>query len=296
MFNPNQYFIYGKNGQKPNTFIGGIGAVTNTASLLAIKLGLSVANIKSFKVEAVTNNVSCYIDTTYFLPFNCFDHNTDITFFNDLDGLVLLGNAYCFRLATNLTSVYFPSLTTLNGANFNGCLNLKTVYIPLLEYMGWSCFFGCHSVLHFNFPYLTTAHGSSFANCYGVLSYNLPSLSETTTSFTDNRSLPYLSLPGLILSNVTIMYKRCYKLTELDLPECTTFIAGQLVLSSLLEKVNLPKVVTLGSGAYSIGSWWGTAQGITWTVPIALQTSNNGGVDENLQGLIDDYQAKVIYV
>lgn len=140
-FNATQFFEYGrKRGNAPNTFIGGIGSVTNTKELLAFKLekapsgGSMVNNIKSFSV--IDGNISCYIDTDYQL--------TTYASWSGLTSYVDLGNRLK-RLPKPMgpiplcTLLYFPAVTYIGGwgGNYDQFTGAQGVfYIPNCTSLG----------------------------------------------------------------------------------------------------------------------------------------------------------------
>ena len=298
MFNTDQFFLFGISGHLPNTFIGGIGAVTNTASLLAIKLGLSVANIKSFKVEAVTNNVSCYISTTYILGNNAFYNNSDITYFRDEAGLVLQTNYRCFGSAVNLIEVNLPNTINLGSSSFYSCTGLVTVSAPSAEAIGPYAFYNADSMVTINLPSATTVDLWSFKGCALLQTILLPECitANGTEVFSTNPNLTTLDLSKLQTIASWGAFLNCTALVTVNLPELLSMNNTTFQNCSSLEVLSMPKLTTFGTSVGANAMWYLTKSGFTLTVPSALATVNAGAPDGDITAAINDKAATIIYV
>lgn len=148
-------YRFGSSSVEVNTFIGGIGATTTTASALETLLGLTSGDVVAFSIDA-SDNISCNISVDYYLTAS-FYSNTEITWFIDLDGHVDEVNNHAFRNTTNMKAIVLPGLeksrqtfmrdNTLltvgcfplrhnitNSTNqFYQC-KLKRLYLPLVTY------------------------------------------------------------------------------------------------------------------------------------------------------------------
>lgn len=96
--------IFGGIKYKPNTFIGGVSAISHTKALLESAMNLTSSNVKSFKIRGV--DVETHLQG-YFPLNNFFKNRSDITYFktnaNILSGI---GNGF-LENATNLIELEF---------------------------------------------------------------------------------------------------------------------------------------------------------------------------------------------
>lgn len=153
---------------KPNTFIGGIGLDITTKEELALKLAVSISDIKEFKIAGV--NVEFYISKNYNIPIDCFSNYDTFTssfnyYFIDVDGRVQITKTRSFADNSDINFL-FPNLITWeeqsNGFSIDGPNNIylpkcnsttgiytfhnwrggvNRLYIPLLTYLGAEAFF-----------------------------------------------------------------------------------------------------------------------------------------------------------
>jgi hypothetical protein len=102
-----QKTVFGRVKYKPNTFIGGVGAITNTPVLLAARLNTSVNNIKAFSV--IGNDVQCAVVNNYSIGWNQWDNRSDLTYYRDEGGkCVLVAGQRTFANCINLVEVLLP--------------------------------------------------------------------------------------------------------------------------------------------------------------------------------------------
>lgn len=152
-----------------NTFIGGVSATINTPALVATRLGVSVARIKSFKIVGA-NIEFAVTGGTYSIPANAFSGITSLTYYNDADGLVTSTNAGSFVGATGATYYIFPNLTSINSGtgtgqgSFQNNSSLSTLTAPKLTTITGSNTFNtlgssATNVTSFNFPLLNGSLG-----------------------------------------------------------------------------------------------------------------------------------------
>ncbi|KQX15322.1 LamG-like jellyroll fold domain-containing protein [Flavobacterium sp. Root420] len=128
--------VFAKTKYKINTYIGGIGIVYNTPSLLANKLAININSIKNFKVT--NGNISCSIINTYNIPNDCFQNSavglSSPTYYYDIEGKVTTIKANAFYNSRNTSRYYFPNVTSIGAtcfynANF-GFPNINYQYFP----------------------------------------------------------------------------------------------------------------------------------------------------------------------
>jgi len=113
-----------------NTYIGGVAATISTAALLATKLGISVGAITNFAI--VGGDIKCKITGSYTLSLN-FNGNTEITYYDDLDGLVTAIKSDTFAgSALPMTRLYMPGVTSVTNGSwfFYESTAIKIIYLP----------------------------------------------------------------------------------------------------------------------------------------------------------------------
>jgi len=126
-------YIFAPAAATYNTYIGGVASTISTASDLATKLGISVGNISNFTV--VGSDIKCKITGNYTMPDSAFENNSNITFYDDLDGLVTGVGIRAFRAndiisTTKLKRVTFKNITTLGNQSFQYRSSCD-IYIPI---------------------------------------------------------------------------------------------------------------------------------------------------------------------
>lgn len=92
---------------------------------------------------------------------------------------------------TQLVSVSFPELTTLNGGNeFQNCSNLSSVNFPLVTNISTSCFAFCGKLTKVTFPSVATILTSGFNYCSGLMLADFPVVTSIYNfAFNENTSL-----------------------------------------------------------------------------------------------------------
>lgn len=198
-----QKTVFGRQKAKPNTFIGGVSGTINTPDLIATRLGINVNRIKAFSI--IGSNIQFAVTGgTYGLPTNAF-RSSAITYFNDVDGLVLSLNTGVFYGATSLTTVTLPNLTTIttNGSGndtFGGCTLLNSLIAPkVVNINGIGGFVNCTALTTLNFPLYNGPIISGFLqNCSSLTSINL-----TITGAIGNNAFTNTKISTIDLSAVT---------------------------------------------------------------------------------------------
>lgn len=74
----------------------------------------------------------------------------------------------------NLTSAYFPNVTTMQDWCFYNCNSLTDIQIPQLTSGNVGCFYDCISLTNVSFPQLSNIGGSFFFNCSSLITINIP--------------------------------------------------------------------------------------------------------------------------
>lgn len=136
--NPHQWYLKGLVSFKSvNTFIYGIAPQTNTAELLATKLGIPASRITNFTVNGA--DVQCAIAGTYEVKGFNFNDTSKVTRYIDTGGLVIGIGGQAFY-SVPLVEGYFPNATYILGQAFDQNINslntLKMLYIPKVLTIG----------------------------------------------------------------------------------------------------------------------------------------------------------------
>ena len=176
--------IYGSK-KSLNTFIGGVASTISTKSLLATKLGISTSAISNFSIDG--NDIRCNILVNYDIPSSAFAGNTDITYFNDSNGLVNTINNTAFLGCTALSYVEFPNVTNIISSSSGG-IN--------------GTFQNCTSLTSFIAPKLTTIQNNGYyllANCSSINTISMPALTTLGGTVGDN-NIFYLIKTGCTIT------------------------------------------------------------------------------------------------
>lgn len=199
-------YYFGKSKYKPNTFIGGIGGTINTPALIATKLGLSINRIKVFSV--VGSDIQfAIIGGTYVLTG--FLSDTNVTYYDDRDGLVTSIGGSAFNSTTNLQYVKVKNATTLGASAFqlSGLRGLNNDFTSVTS-VASNCFVTGRPAITtvLNFPNLTTILANtafSFDTTYANnVTINVPLALKTS-----NAGKPHTALSsGVNLTAVIINY------------------------------------------------------------------------------------------
>lgn len=81
---------------------------------------------------------------------------------------------YAFQNCSNLTSVDFPLVMSIDNGAFYNCSNLISVYFPLVTSIGQSAFSGCSNLTSVNFPLATSTGTYAFESCSKLTSVDFP--------------------------------------------------------------------------------------------------------------------------
>jgi hypothetical protein len=187
MFNPIQFYEFGKSrGGIPNTFIGGVSASIGTAALLATKLAINVSRITNFSV--VGSDIECNVRGNYSGIESGFDVNTQITYYNDNDGLIVNIARRFIRNCSNLLWVNFPKLETASDEMFVNCPLIKKINLPSLLYStgAYQSFSSNNLIEEINLPKLLTVQNSSFSSNPNIKVIYIPSCNQLGADVSGN--------------------------------------------------------------------------------------------------------------
>ena len=124
-FNP--IFFGGARKQQPNTYIGGVSSVLNSASAVASSLSVSADRIQSFSI--IGNDIQFRMVGSYTLGFsNQVPLRTLLKYYYDNDGLVAnIDNSTFNNMSAGIIRLYFPGIITQTGAGI-----LQDIYTPFI--------------------------------------------------------------------------------------------------------------------------------------------------------------------
>jgi hypothetical protein len=264
------FYEFGKSKYKPNTFIGGVAATINTPALIAAKLGILATRIKTFNV--IGNDIEFAIIGSYEIPVNMFLNDTNITFYNDRDGLCLKIRYGCFSGSTSLVWVNFPevkdiiSSTWEASGNFYGCINLTTVSIPKFTYnvanSNFYIFSNCQALEHLYFPLYNGPIGP-------YMFYNTKSLSSLAISVTgsvgqnafSNTKLAYIDFSNVTDVGVQAFSGMPYLTMPINAPNLLS-IGNYAFSGSKFNSINAAKCISIGNCAF-----YDCAEAVTYNFP-----------------------------
>ena len=112
-FNP--ILFGGARKQQPNTYIGGVASVLNSASAVATSLSVSVSRIESFSI--IGSDIQFRMVGSYTLGFtNQVPLRTLLKYYYDNDGLVTNVGDYTFQsMSAGVIRLYFPGVISQTG-------------------------------------------------------------------------------------------------------------------------------------------------------------------------------------
>lgn len=149
-----------------NTEIGGVASTISTPALLATKLGIDVSRITNFSI--VGSDIKCKITGSYGIPASAFLSNVNISYYEDVGGLVnYIGNE-SFK-SNSLKWLFLPAVVSTGTDCFaDGSGNQRDfVYIPLCTDLGGTsgdnnCFiYGLQTKKIYCHPSLATNNGGA---------------------------------------------------------------------------------------------------------------------------------------
>jgi len=115
MFNPIQFYEFGKSRGTVNTYIGGVSSVLNSASAVASMFGVLVSRIQKFSI--IGSDIQFRMVGSYSLGFtNPTSLRTLLKYYYDNDGLVAnIQNSTFANMSAGIIRLYFPGIITQTG-------------------------------------------------------------------------------------------------------------------------------------------------------------------------------------
>lgn len=237
--------VFGR--QKANTFIGGVSSVIDTASKLALKIGVIEARILKFKIAG--EDISCFISGgNYTIKSSAFENDPNITYYNDKSGLVNSIGDYAFRADTLV-------IKKLNSVNFFNCINLspyifynqnqlENAELYNLESIGEFAFYKV-PLLKIDYPNCGLIGRYAFQDVTTSTSINLPLASTIGEyAFLNNTSTTSVTLDSLI--DVSIgLFRGMTALVSCYLPLATIIRDSVFRGCVNLETVFMPNITKI---------------------------------------------------
>jgi len=222
-----------------NTEIGGVASTITTASALATKLGISVANISNFSI--VGSDIKCKITGSYAIPSGAFANaGNGCTYYIDSDYLINTLNLTSFYDSSSFANntVDFQNVTTVGGDAFGRCLANKYL-LKNVTSIGNSCFAMLHGTAVCDYYYIPncTLLGTSVGNNnvfinikQGAKIYCHPSLA------TNNGGLPDGDVSAAATAGAVIRYVANYTAPS----PITTLTAGAIYNTAIQLNFTAP--------------------------------------------------------
>lgn len=264
-----------------NTFIGGVGATYSSNTSLANFLGLQPEEIEEFSVD-VSNHIVCNITANYTLPADAFLDNTNITYYEDPNGMcnAVTGLDH-FRNCPNLDHIEF-------GANFVGgtpptCVNndnLKYYHFP--NNTGSVQMRDCPLAEWANVLQATSVSTFGFADAESLRSLYLPSATSLLGTNNFQRIVNQLNIVAPLLTSITgtqalylsgnVNNKNIFTgVTAFGTSQMCRNFNGALILPSLNTDI--------GGVPTDSGTFLNIVSTATLYLNTYLQTNNAGGID-----------------
>ena len=157
---------------------------------------------------------------------------------------------YAFNYCSSLTTVSFPSCTTIGSSAFGYCTNLTTASFPLCTSIGSSAFCYCYSLTTISFPLCKTIGNSAFYSCTSLTTISFPSCTSIgSNTFNRCTKLTTISFPLCKIIGSTAFYY-CSSLTTVSFPLCTSIGSDVFGYCSNLTTANFPLCTSIGNSAF----------------------------------------------
>ena len=158
--------------------------------------------------------------------------------------------------ASDVTSLSFPLLTSVESSTFKDHYNLSAMSLPVLSVYPDSLFYGCSGLTTFTLPgYVTTLGNSVFANCTGLTKFTIQAEGTTTGTGT---------------------FDGCVNLSLIEIPDETYFTApGWSEYSSLM-------VFTMPELSFRSGLVYGSISELTSSYLTRLGITSNSVISVSL--------------
>lgn len=155
-----------------------------------------------------------------------------------------------FGDCSSLQSIGNPKLTSIQDNAFVGCSSLENIDLSMCTSVGSSAFSGCSKLQNVNTSICTYIGDNAFNRCSSITEVDLSACKNLGTFAFDG----CIKLENVIgLENFKSIPNCAFEETALksvNLPVCTTIGGMAFSGCSSLQSVDLPKVESIGSGAF----------------------------------------------
>ena len=142
-----------------------------------------------------------------------------------------------FKSKSDLIEADFPGVTTIGEYAFYECKKLEKVNAPNVTSMGKFAFGDCIALQQVDFPKIMVLSPGAFYSCTALQSVNMQNL-EKTLSYMNSYTDCYGS------------FKSCSSLERVNFPKLTTVGGDAFENCKSLTVIDLPQVVEVDSGAF----------------------------------------------
>ena len=232
------------------TLIENLG-IDNLENAISLKINgelngtdiLTIRKMKSLKLLDLTDASIVDGGLTYYKNYATSKDKIGEYFFYEKDSLV--------------TVLLPPSITSIGGEAFGGCISLTSVNIPnSVTSIEYKAFNRCSSLTSVTIPNSVTSIGfDAFRACTSLTSVTIPNsvTSIGEGAFGGCSSLTSVTIPNSVTSIRDGAFSGCSSLTSVDIPNSVTSIC-EIAFSSCssLSSVTIPNSVTsIGRNAFS---------------------------------------------
>ena len=156
-----------------------------------------------------------------------------------------------FFECSKLTSISFPVATSIDLAAFEKCSNLTSINFPKVTTIGSSAFRTCKNLTSISFPMAAIISSGAFNGCSGLISVNFPKVTTIPQyAFENCTSLISANFP-LVTTIGTEAFSTCSKLTSISFPKLITIGERAFAYCRNLTSVNFLAVTTISGAAFS---------------------------------------------
>lgn len=213
-----------------------ISSVSINCSYIGLSAFQDCPNLKTVRLTGCTSLADYY---NYFM-------NTPL---ESLECTVLSSTNATFNGLSQLTTINFPMLESVNYYMFKSDSALKNINMPRCTTIGTQAFQWCSALSSIGFPLCTSISSQAFAYCGSLATISFPEcITIGSDAFEGQNLLSNVSMPKCTTINEGAFFN-CAKLTSIDFPECIT-IGSRAFYGDPVTTINFPKCTTIGSSAF----------------------------------------------
>lgn len=195
---------------------------------------------------------------------NVFNNNKNITSVSGGANVTSIG-AESFAY-TNIQTVEFPKVNSIDFAAFNNCSFLTSASFPIATTFSSKVFFNCSKLTSVSFPIATVVN--DFEGCVSLTSVSFPKAETiTTNAFHSCSSLISVSFP-MVTTIGWGAFGSCSALTSVSFPMATTISEYAFINCTSLTSVSFPLATTIG-GIFGCTTFSGCSSLTSVSLPMA---------------------------